>query len=196
MRYIKRVLLAIAIFAIIFLTLNWQYFRVQVGYYYDPPAVQDQRPDDPGKQDERVEPNRIKINSLAVDSPLIYVDEINEDVFQRALRDGVVHYPNTAMPGENGNAYYFGHSSDFPTTPGNYKTVFALLPHIEIGSVIEVSDPDGQLYRYKVEVKRPVESDDLSVLNQDESKKQLSLQTSYPVGTFLKRYVVTAYLIE
>lgn len=195
MFYVKRILAVLAILLLVFAAINWQYFKVQIGYYLDPPNSEEVRNPD-GSQIELAEPNRLWIRSLGVDAPIVYTDATDEDGFQRALQDGVVHYPDTAMPGEKGNAYYFGHSSDFPTAPGNYKTIFALLPQIEIGATIEITDMTGKIYRYRVDNKRPVESDDLSVLDQDESKKQLSLQTSYPVGTALRRYVVVAYLIE
>jgi LPXTG-site transpeptidase (sortase) family protein len=195
MFYLKRILWSVLALAAVFVAINWQYFGVQLNYYLHPPTVNDQNNGN-GTPETMMAPDRIRIASLGIDAPIIYAETVDEDAFQRALQDGVVHYPGTAMPGENGNAYYFGHSSDFPTAPGDYKTVFALLPQIEIGAVIEVSNAAGQVYRYKVDGKRPVESTDLSVLAQDESKKQLSVQTSYPIGTALRRYVVTSSLIE
>lgn len=195
MFYVKRILLIIAVLALIFVALNWQYFREQIDYRVNPPNSEEAKNPD-GSQREQAEANRLWIRSLGIEAPIIHTEETNEDGFQRALQNGVVHYPGTAQPGENGNAYYFGHSSDLPTAPGNFKTVFALLPQIELGATIEITDSEGKIYRYRVDNKRPVDSDELGVLAQDESKKQLSLQTSYPVGTALRRFVVVAYLIE
>lgn len=200
MRYFKRILLVIAVMVIVFVAINWQYFKAQINFYFNRPQVENYSPpDNTSKQEpEKVEANRLWIPSLGVEAPLVYDEEgiTGESDFQKALQDGVVHYPNTAMPGKNGNAYYLGHSSDFFTAPGKYKTVFALLPQIELGATIEISDDEGILYHYKVDSKRPVESKELDVLKQDESKKQLTLQTSYPIGTALRRYIVVAYLIE
>lgn len=192
MHYLKIVGKVIVTTAIILIAINWQYFYVQIKYYVDPPvpvSVMEER--DP---QERGEPNKLLIRSLDIDTPVVYTDKEDEDSFQVALRDGVVHYPKTALPGQPGNVYIFGHSSDFPTAPGNYKTVFALLPKINIGDEIEVTDEEGRIYRYLVSETKVVSPSDTSVLEQDRTKKQLTLQTSYPIGTALRRFLAIAYL--
>ncbi len=146
---------------------------------------------------KRGEPNRLKIPSLGVEAPLVEPEAANEDSYQKALQTGVVHFPGTAAVGELGNAYYFGHSSDFAFSKGDYKTVFALLPNIEMGAEIIVTNVDGLEFKYSVVSKKVVSNNDVSVLEQgDRSERLLSLQTSYPVGTALQRYVVVAKLIE
>jgi LPXTG-site transpeptidase (sortase) family protein len=181
--------LALAIFVI-----NAPYFLAQLKYYFNDPVPVHA----PVAQDSeaRVEPDRLWIESLGIEAPIIYVEEEDEAKFQEGLRSGVVHYPGTADVGKSGNSYIFGHSSDFVTAKGDYKTVFALLPRIETGSIISVSDRDGRLFKYKVDRKFAVSSKDTSVLAQDLSRKQLTLQTSYPVGTALRRYIVISYLVE
>ncbi|HTM69093.1 MAG TPA: sortase [Candidatus Binatia bacterium] len=142
-------------------------------------------------------PDRLQIPSLGLDVPLVYVQEKTEAAFQAGLRDGVVHYPGTAMPGEPGNAYYFGHSSDYVWSKGSYKNVFATLPEIKQGAAITVSGPDGRAYDYVVIVTRVVSPKDLSVLDQgDGTRSLLTLQTSYPLGTALKRFVAVAELVR
>ena len=146
---------------------------------------------------EKTNPNLLLIPSLEITAPIIYLSESDERAFQAGLLNGVVHYPGTANMGQTGNAYIFGHSSDFVWSRGQYKTVFALLPRIEIGAEIQASDPQGNLYRYRVFETKVVEADDLSVLNQDTSgRKILSVQTSYPVGTALRRFVAVAELVD
>jgi sortase A len=191
MAFKKRLLFFAILLLLTFVGLNWQFFYTQVKYYTHPPVpLAEQKPE------TKVEPNLLWIPKLGITAPIIYVEEESENIFQEALQKGVVHYPKTAQVGESGNVYIFGHSSDFATAKGNYKTVFALLPKLEAGSTIEVSDAAGQLFRYKVDHTKVISPNDLSVLEQDQSKKQLTLQTSYPVGTALKRYLVIAYIIE
>jgi LPXTG-site transpeptidase (sortase) family protein len=139
------------------------------------------------------EPNTILISTLNIDAPLIYVTEKNETVFQDALQHGIVHYPGSANIGEIGNAYFFGHSSDLPWTKGNYKTVFAALPDITKGTNILVTDTKGTQYNYTVTETKVVKPTDFSVLDQNTNgKKILTLQTSYPLGTALRRFIVVA----
>jgi LPXTG-site transpeptidase (sortase) family protein len=55
---------------------------------------------------------------------------------QEALRFGVIHYPGTARPGQQGNIVITGHSSYFPWDPGRFKDVFAVLHDARIGDQI------------------------------------------------------------
>ena len=143
------------------------------------------------------EPNSLKISDLGIEAPIIYITEKNETVYQEALKQGVVHYPGTALPGELGNVYIFGHSSDYTWSGGEYKTVFARLPQIELGTTIEVTDADGKLFRYIVTETKVVGPREMSVLDQfNYEKRMLSIQTSYPLGTALQRYIVVAELQE
>ena len=139
----------------------------------------------------------LKISSLAIAAPLVYVGERAEKTFQTGLRQGVVQYPGTALPGQLGNMYVFGHSSDYRWSKGSYKTIFAKLPNIKVGSEIKVTDTAGKVYTYKVvniAIALPTEVKYLSQYNYQ--RKLLTVQTSYPVGTALKRFVAIAELIE
>jgi LPXTG-site transpeptidase (sortase) family protein len=143
------------------------------------------------------QPDRLAIPRLLIEAPIVRATERNEQSYQTALRNGVVHFPGTAEAGEPGNAYYFGHSSDFPLSPGDYKTVFAALTDVQIGDAIYITDERGNAYRYAVTGTRVVEPDDLSVLDQgDKTKRTLTLQTSYPIGTALRRFLVIAELAD
>lgn len=146
---------------------------------------------------EKMESNLLIIQSLGIRAPIIFVEETNEEHFQKGLENGVVLYPGTASVGQKGNPYIFGHSSDYIWKKGEYKTVFALLPKIEIGSIITASDEHGNAYRYKVVEAFVAESDDVNLLDQGGyEKKILTLQTSYPIGTALKRFIAKAEMIE
>lgn len=195
----KQLFLKIGVFVCIVavgvVILNAPYFLKQFSYIFGTteaplPAINQDNP-----SVELGEPNQIRIPSLNIIAPLQYVTEINEDVFQQALQGGVVHYPGTAEIGQPGNAYFFGHSSDFAFAKGDYKTVFALLPRIKNGAEILVTDKEGKIYHYEVIDQRAVDNDDVEVLDQKEFKqKLLTLQTSYPVGTALRRYIVVGRL--
>lgn len=191
----KRKLIWVAsLIVVLFIAANWMYLRAQINYYVNPPAQVFTNPQ--VSDDRKVEPNRLWIESLGVEAPIVYIEGESEELFQEGLQSGVVHYSGTSDVGQYGNAYIMGHSSDFPTAPGNYKTVFATLPKINVGDEIKVSGKDGMLYNYVVDQKFVVKPSDTHVLDQDLTKKQLTLQTSYPIGTALRRYIVVAYLQE
>ncbi|MDP2684687.1 MAG: sortase [bacterium] len=145
---------------------------------------------------ETGEPNMIYIPDVGIDAPVVYItqEQNNETDHQTALANGVVHYPGTAKPGEYGNAYIFGHSSDYFWKEGNYKQIFKPLIDIPLDTVIKITDEEGKLYYYKVIETKIVGPDETSVLEQDYERKLLTLQTSWPLGTALKRYLVIAEL--
>lgn len=145
-------------------------------------------------QPEPGRPDTIYIPSLSIQAPIIYPEEDEEDVLQEALQKGVVHYPGTAPPGWPGNMFLFGHSSDYLWAPGDYKTVFAALPQIKEGALVVISGHDGTRYAYRVSRKYVVSPGDLTPLETKEGYN-LTLQTSYPLGTAWKRLIVESELL-
>lgn len=113
-----------------------------------------------------------------------------ESDIQGALREGVVHYPGTAQPGDQGNVVITGHSSYFPWDPGRFKDVFALLHEIIIGDQVIVFH-DQEKYTYEVYDTEVVTPDKVEVLTQ-QGEDRLTLITCTPVGTNLKRLIVYA----
>ena len=181
------------IMAAAYAALNFDYFRKQVSYEF---SKNDYATTTADTIREKMEPDTVIVPSLNIKAPIKYAAEVNEDKFQELLIDGVVHYPGTADIGKPGNAYIFGHSSDNAWSKGKYKSVFALLPKIKIGDEMVASDREGNKFVYKVIDARVVAKNDTSVLAQDNSKKLLTLQTSYPVGTSLKRFVAVGELVK
>ncbi len=134
------------------------------------------------------------IEKLSLRVPVVEVTSNDEPTVQTALERGVVHLANTAGSGEIGNYYIVGHSSDYPWIISDYTKVFARLPELLPGDLINI-ETGGVSWIYQVQQTKIVEPNDLSVLSQDTSgKKFLTLQTSYPIGTAKQRFLVIAQL--
>jgi sortase A len=138
--------------------------------------------------------NEIIIPKIGVTAPLVFVSTNNELEVLKALREGVVHYYGTALPGENGNSAFFGHSSNDWWEPGNYKFVFVLLEKLSVGDTYEIHY-NSRKYVYRVTETKVVNPNDLSVLNQT-TKPTSTLITCTPPGTSWRRFVVSAIQIE
>lgn len=193
-KYVSKVLIAIVILVGVAVAMNWDYVVLLTKYGFKYSNTQD-LPSENAQQS--AQPDRVRVPSLEIDAPIKFVTEKKESVYQDALAHGVVHFPGTAQAGQAGNMYIFGHSSDIPWSKGEYKTVFALLPQIKIGAEIFVTDSQGREYKYKAVSTKVIAPTDLSVLDQYKNeKKLLTLQTSYPVGTALRRFIVVAELAE
>lgn len=148
----------------------------------------------PSREEKIPAENTLVIDKIGVNAPVVEIENANEDVIQKGLEGGVVHYPGTGNPGEVGNYFIFGHSSDYIWRSGAYKDVFALLGRLENGDEVKVYY-QGKLYQYRVEDKIIVSPEKVDVLNPTPDAT-LSLMTCWPVGTPLKRLVVRAKLIN
>lgn len=147
--------------------------------------------------------NRIIIPKLGKNIPLIDVNHDTkakygelQNIFMEELKKWVVRYPGTARPGEVGNAFIFGHSSNYPWVVSDYNDVFALLNTLEKNDEIIVYY-DQNKYTYKITDRAIVDPGDTKVLAaRDSKKKEISLMTCWPVGTTLERYIIFGELVE
>ncbi len=146
---------------------------------------------------------RLIIDAIGVDTPIVDVpyasnDKMEKGDFKEELKSGVVKYPFTSKPGENGNTLLFGHSSiDAREAKSNpYGQVFAKLPKLVEGDLIKVIR-DGQLYIYEAvdkEVKRPKEVGGALAAEWSSDEPLLTLMACYPILSDAKRMLVTARL--
>ncbi len=130
------------------------------------------------------------------DETVIYSERLQdiEDSLQDALKGGVVRYPGTAVPGEQGNVFLTGHSSYYLLAPGDYKDVFALLHKMELGDEVIVYYNQKKV-RYKVNEIKEVWPNEVEILEQTNDYR-LTLMTCTPIGTNLRRLVVTAIQVQ
>lgn len=132
--------------------------------------------------------SKLIIPQIQVNAPIVW-NVADENITQN-LEKGVVHYKGTALPGQTGNIFITGHSSYYPWASGDYKEVFALLGKLQLNDKIYLQS-NGKNYVYEVVNIKTVSPDDLSVLNATPTKT-LTLMTCVPVGTNLRRLIVTA----
>jgi sortase A len=110
---------------------------------------------------------------------------IREGDDEGTLRHAVGHIPDTALPGEHGNAGLAGHRDTF----------FRALKNARNGDRIEVTTERGPL-EYTVRSTKVVDPDDVSVLNPTPDQT-LTLVTCYPfyyIGAAPRRFIVRAEL--
>lgn len=112
------------------------------------------------------------------------------------LKESLIQYPGTALPGKRGNAVIFGHSI-LPQffNPKDYLTLFSTLTEIKKGDKIMV-EYDGISYEYRVEEIFEVRPTDVQILEQNTTDSFVTLVTCVPPGHPLrpKRLVVRARL--
>jgi LPXTG-site transpeptidase (sortase) family protein len=131
------------------------------------------------------------IPKINAELPIVYgAQSLDEKEVQKDLENGVFHYPTTALPGQNGNAAYFGHSSNNIFSKGKYKFAFVLLRQLEPGDIFYLTY-DKKVYTYKVFSKKVVSPEDTWVLGPVEGKTATAaLITCDPPGSTRHRLVV------
>jgi len=131
------------------------------------------------------------IPKINLEIPLDFsVKSTSEAEVETALENGIVHYPTTVLPGQQGNTAFFGHSSNNIFNPGKYKFAFVLLHELVPGDTFYLTR-DGVSYAYQVFDKRIVKPNEVSVLNPVAGKKATAtLITCDPPGTSINRLVV------
>jgi LPXTG-site transpeptidase (sortase) family protein len=131
------------------------------------------------------------IPKINVEIPVNYSEtSTDEATIENDLKDGIVHYPTTSLPGQNGNTAFFGHSSNNIFNKGKYKFAFVLLHELVPGDVFYLTN-NGKVYAYKVFSKTVVEPSEVGVLDPVEGHTATAtLITCDPPGTSLHRLVV------
>jgi LPXTG-site transpeptidase (sortase) family protein len=137
------------------------------------------------------------IPKINVEIPVDYNEtSTNESTIESDLEDGVVHYPTTVLPGQDGNAAFFGHSSNNIFNGGKYKFAFVLLHTLVNGDTFYLTYSD-KVYIYKVISKNIVSPSDVSVLNPVAGQTATAtLITCDPPGTSINRLVVVGQQIS
>lgn len=119
------------------------------------------------------------------------INPYDKGTYLPVLQKGVAHAAGTSLPGEDGNAYLFAHSTDAFYNVGQYNAVFYLLGKLEEGDEIEIYYEEEKI-SYIVREVKVVDAKDIKYLQSLGDTNTLTLQTCYPPGTTLKRLVVIA----
>lgn len=137
---------------------------------------------------------RLIIPKINVDTPVFYdipTDKASQD---KAMENGVAHFgiPGAnSHPGQIGNTVLSGHSSNDVFAAGDYKFIFMQLEKLEVGDTI-YANYEGKRYTYAVTRKEVVLPSQVDKLTYETNKPIVTLITCTPLGTALKRLLITA----
>ena len=140
-------------------------------------------------------------NIFKLEIPKLNVLSANVTIGGTDLDKSLIQYPGTADPGKPGAPVIFGHSvlrqfyNPYEKNPRRYISIFSKIMTLKNGDEIFL-EKDGVKYKYKVSSKTEVKPDDVFILTQNYDAKKLKLVTCVPEGTYLKRGIVTAELVE
>ncbi|MBT3249747.1 MAG: sortase [Candidatus Pacebacteria bacterium] len=145
---------------------------------------------------------KIQNNTMYVLSiPELEIEDAHVQIGGMNLDESLIAYPGTAFPGELGSPVIFGHSvlrqfyNPSEKNPRRYNSIFSYIMTLEKGAEIFLTQ-DGAKYKYRVTDKTDVKPEDTYILAQQYDDRKLKLVTCVPEGTYLRRGVVTAELVN
>lgn len=147
----------------------------------------------PGSASYNDNPNTIIISKINITAPIIQPAGTSQKELNAALNQGVIIYPGSALPGQNGEVALSGHSSVFPWVSTKYGQVFTLLDKLEAGDVVSIVY-NHQQFDYRIIGKEVLMPNNVKIL--ETSQPKLKLVTCWPIGTANKRLVVYGELIR
>ena len=137
---------------------------------------------------------KLIIPKINVEVPIEFNTTPDYNAQMKAMENGVAWFgiPGAnSKPGQVGNSVLSGHSSNDIIDGGNYKFIFARLDQLNNGDTIYVNY-EQKRYTYTITKKEVVLPTEVSKLVYETDKPMLTLITCTPLGTALKRLLVTA----
>jgi len=132
--------------------------------------------------------------TLGIEAPIDW--DIQPDNINKLLPNALVHTAESASPDEGGDVVIAGHSSDYWWKDSPYRTIFAPLVRAATDDTIVIKKHD-KIYVYNVRGTQTIgASEGFKVERGGDFKHTLNLMTCVPVGTNLKRLIVTADLAK
>jgi LPXTG-site transpeptidase (sortase) family protein len=143
------------------------------------------------------EENRITISVLDITALVVEAGGTTEKEYREALDRGVIHFPGTPYPGEEGMTILLGHSAPPGWPKIKHDWVFTDINNLKEGDEIEVCY-NNKLTVYTVIDEETGKSiyqvgDDVPPLyNQEEGRKEAVLMSCWPPGSSESRIGVRA----
>lgn len=144
---------------------------------------------------------RLSVPSVWIEAPIVEVEYASEEKmengdFEVELREGVVKYPFTSIPWQDGNSLIFWHSSvtSWESSKNPFGYIFYKLPKMAEGETFEVIR-DGSKYSYVIEAKKIVEPEEVGgeVEKYDQKgERYVTLMACYPLLSTAQRIMLVA----
>lgn len=123
---------------------------------------------------------RIEIPKIGISRIVVAGVDTND------LKKGPGHYPDTPLPGQNGNVAIAGHRT-------TYGAPFNRVDELDVGDAIVLTDLYGQRFHYRVTEQKIISPSDFSVLDPTD-EPTLTLTSCHPKFSAAKRIVIKAVI--
>lgn len=138
--------------------------------------------------------SKLIIPKINVEVPIAFGVGNDYNSQMKAMESGVANFSipgASSVPGQTGNTVIAGHSSNDAFVNGDYKFIFAQNEKLQTGDTIYVNY-QGKRYTYSITKKEVVLPEEVNKLVYPTDKPVLTLISCVPLGTALKRLLITA----
>lgn len=136
---------------------------------------------------------RIIISAVGIDAAVVSPESRDFTALNRALQQGVVHYPGSPGPGERGNMFLFGHSTALPVVRNPAYQAFNRIQHLRAGDTVRLQTSDRE-YWYAVRSVTVRQAHDAEI-NFIADGALLTLSSCNVLGAKEDRFVVEAEFV-
>ncbi|MFH1968527.1 MAG: class E sortase [bacterium] len=140
--------------------------------------------------------NVLEIPKLSLEVPIVFSASTDTNVISKDLDSGVVFYPGSVYPGQQGQTVILGHSAPPGWPKVRHDWVFSDLEKLNVGDSILVNLNNKQytfIVREKSIVKRGA---DVPISNLTDGSNVLILISCWPPGKDYQRITVSAELAD
>jgi len=139
--------------------------------------------------------NSLEIQRLGLEVPLVFAKSIEIKDMTQDLKRGVVVYPGSNPPGQEGKLIVLGHSSPLGWPKIRYDWVFSKLGDLQPEDEVLINFSRHQ-YRYRIINKFFLDKgQQIPENSQNRSEQLLYLVTCWPPGKDFKRLVIESKMI-
>ena len=137
----------------------------------------------------------IIIPKLGINAAVMLPASTNIDLLNNELLKGVVHYPGSALPNENGNVFLFGHSTGLKVVHNKNFEAFNRIQELSAGDIVRVQYGEREFW-YRVTSVSVKKADEALVDLRSGPGRKLTLSTCNVFGAKDDRFVVEADFVK
>lgn len=137
----------------------------------------------------------VAIPKIGVTAPLLFAEQREQAYLQELLKQGVVAYPTSSAPGQDGVSIILGHSAPSGWPKIRYDWIFGRLSELQEGDVVYLTAGETE-YAYTVTKKIILNrGEEIPITRVTDTSSVVILLTCWPPGVDYKRIAVQAELI-
>ncbi len=138
--------------------------------------------------------NFIEIPSINIEAPIVFSENADPEDLEKLLDEGVVHFPKSVLPLENGTTILLGHSAPFGWPKIKHDWVFSDVVKLEKGDEIIIYFDNKKITYYVTDTIFLEKGEEIPEKDLTNSQNYLIIISCWPPGKDSKRIAIMSEL--